>query len=143
MRSIILILLLLGLLPAHAGEPSHTFYIQVIRGTGADADVPASYKRIGPKLAKRLSPVFRWQCYWEVKRQSFEVRPGKTTRLSLGEDRALEMEWTKPGVTQIRLFRNGQKVRCSRQSAEEEFSMMGWDDLADNSWFVVVRRGGG
>jgi len=142
MRSIILILLLLGWLPARAAEASHSFHIQLIRGTSADATVPAGYKRIGPKLGKRLSPVFRWQRYWEVKRQSIEVRPGKTTRLSLGPDRALEMEWVKPGVTQIRLFRNGQKVRCSRQSADEEFSVMGWDDLADNSWFVVVRRDG-
>ena len=130
-----------GLLTAAlAGDNSHTLYIQIIRGTSSDAVIPASYQTLGPKLDKRLTPVFRWKYYWEVSRQAITVNPGKPARVRLEENRAVEVQLLNATTTEIRLYRGGKLVRASKQSVEEKISLMGWDDQADNSWFVAVRR---
>jgi hypothetical protein len=100
----------------------------------------ASWKPVGPKLQKRLSPVFRWDHYWEVNRLMVNVEPTKTKRLHLSKDREVEIVPRGEREIEIRVYRDGQMIRKSRQAADVKMSIMGGDREKDEAWFVVVRR---
>src|SRR5947207_12907777 len=70
-----------------AAEPPVTLYVQFIRGTNEQKPKQPNWKLIGPKLSKRLSPVFKWQNYWEVSQQAIAVQPPKVAMMPLDESR--------------------------------------------------------
>jgi hypothetical protein len=127
-------------LAASAEDPAITFHVQLIRGTNLDEPQNASWKPIGPRLSKRLSPVFRWKGYWEVSRHIAKVQPGKTTRIRLSKEREVEIKLINQDKAEVRLFLNGKLNRTSKQSVDTKISVLGGDKEMDESWFVVVRR---
>jgi hypothetical protein len=100
----------------------------------------ASWKPVGPKLQKRLSPVFRWEHYWEVNRVMVNVDPAKPKRLQLSKDREVEIVPRGEREIEIRVYRDGQMIRKSRQAADVKMTIIGGDREKDEAWFVVVRR---
>jgi len=122
-----------------AGDDPVTFYVQLLRGTNEEKTEDIKDKEIGPKLRKKLSPVFRWKNYWEVSRTSVTVGKGKAGRIQLPNAHALEIELLNPAESEVRLYLNGSLRRKSRQLIHNRMAIMGGDNN-DDCWFVVVRR---
>ena len=126
-----------------AGDGSERVYqVQLVRGTNSDQPENPKWKSVSPKLAKRLSPVFRWKNYWEVDQQTVKVAHNKPARTVFSNDRSLEIQLVSPDISEIRLYRKGELVRKTRQSAQAKFSIMGGDREQGQCWFVVVRTVG-
>ena len=121
------------------GEAS-TYYIQLIRGTDQDRRQEATWKPVGPKLANRLSPVFRWKNYWEVNCLPVAVEKGKVCRCRLSDVREVEIEQSNPSELEIRLYLKGKLMEKSRQLVHTRMGIMGGERTKGESWFVVVRR---
>lgn len=116
-----------------------TFHAQLIRGTDTEKPAQSTWKPVGPKLSKQLSPKFRWTNYWEVSRRATSVVPGKITRLRLAPDREIELELREADY-EVRIFNGGKLSRRSRQKLESKMSIMGGGLEEKESWFIVVRQ---
>jgi len=125
--------------PETEGQPL-TYYVQLIRGTDQAHRQEAAWKPIGPKLANRLSPVFRWRNYWEVSCQPVSVEKGKVSRCHLSDVRGVEIALINPSEIEIKLYLKGVLMEKSRQLVRTHMAIMGGDRTKDESWFVVVRR---
>jgi len=121
------------------GQPL-TYYVQLVRGTDQEHGREAAWKPIGPKLANRLSPVFRWRNYWEVSCQSVSVENGKVSRCHLSDIREVEIALINPSEIEIKLYLKDVLMEKSRQLARTHMAIMGGDRTKDESWFVIVRR---
>lgn len=123
-----------------ADVPRATFYIQLIRGSNDPKPPVANAKLIGPKLTQRLNPIFKWTNYWEVKRETIELEPGKRVRKTLAPERDVELELAGEQQMVVRIYKEGKAVREVHQSTESRFIIAGGDKDSDQSWFVVVRK---
>ena len=122
-----------------AGGSKATFYVQLIRGSDTDKPDDPAWKPAGAKLGKNLHGVFRWKHYWEVKRETVTLSKNETARLHLTRDREVEIRLLDPPNTRIRLYHNGQLIRCSHQPIREHMSILGGESNVGECWFVVVR----
>ena len=125
---------------SNAEKSSTTLYVQLVRATNEEKPKEADWKPIGPKLSKRISPVFRWKNYWEVARHTLTVETGKVTRVRLNAEQELEIDRIADDRLEIRLYRNGKLARKSLESAQQKMSIMGGHAGDNEAWFVVVRR---
>lgn len=118
-------------------EPVHTVYVQFIRGT----DQPCNgCREIGPKLSRKLSPVFRWKHFWELDRKKLAVRQKNVTRIEVPGDRKLEIQFTKSDEIEIRLSRRTGLVTKARYQLNHELCVLGGEENNRESFFVVVRQ---
>ena len=117
-----------------------TFYVQLIRGNNSSTPPAAKAKLIGPKLALKLSPVFKWTNYWEIASAPAELEVGKSVRKKLAPDREVEIELLKSLEVKVSVIRDGKPTRQMRQQAANAFCILGGDKEEDQSWFIVVRR---
>lgn len=136
----VLIVLFLQAMTCLAADPPVVFYAQLIRGTDQEQPAESTWKRIGPRLAQRLSPKFRWKYYWDVGHHSATVEPGRSTRFRLTAEREVEIELGGKNDSEIRLYIGGVLTRRSRQPTHTPMTIMGGARENDESWFVVVRR---
>jgi hypothetical protein len=123
---------------ASAAE-TKTLYVQVILGTDQDKPAGSNYREVGPKLKARLSPIFRWKHYWETERKKVSADLAKVTKVSLGHQRAIEIERLRSGEIEVRLFRRTGLVTKNRQLANGHMIILGGEDSSRDSFFVVVR----
>ena len=124
-----------------AAEPPVTLYVQFIRGTNEQKPKQANWKLVGPKLSKRLSPVFKWQNYWEVSQQAVGVYPGKVAMVPLDESRRLELELVNAKEVEMRVYQNRNLTRKPRQPIHSShMEIIGGSRERETCWFVVVRH---
>ena len=138
-RTPLLLTLLFATTLFAAAPEKQTLYVQVILGCDQDRPANPAHKEIGPKLAAKLSPVFRWKHYWETERRKVEFDPAKVTRLTLAEDRTLEIERLKTGEFEVRLFRKSGLLTKARQPGRGGMAILGGEQPSKDSFFVVVR----
>ncbi len=127
--------------PTLAVEPqARTFYVQMVHGSdSAQPPVPQA-TLIGPKLSQRLRAVFPWKSYWELKRASVKLEPGRKTRTRMTPDREVEIRYVSGEQLEIQIFREGKPTRLHRQAASTPFWIVGGDKAERQSWFIVVRQ---
>lgn len=138
-RALAVMLLLVGLWEgsAAAGEK---LYIQSVIANN-DSESPAKGARpIGPRLAEKLSPVFRWKYYWELELREIAI-PKELQKLKLPSGLWVEVGPIVKGEIEIRLYRGKDLVRKVRyRIQEDEMIIIGGDGEKRSAWFVVVRR---
>ena len=135
------VMVLAGALAASCeAQEATTFYAQLIRGTDREMPEHVTWKPVGPKLSKQLSPKFRWKNYWEMSRHTISVQAGKVNRVRLNPDREVEIELRGANEYEVRLFVKGHLACRSKQSMQSSMSITGGARENDESWFVVVRR---
>ena len=78
---------------AGASEESITFYLQLVQGTDADTPPATGATLVGSRLGRRLQ-MFRWRNYWEVKRQTVQLKAGATARRHMTHQRDVEIALT-------------------------------------------------
>jgi hypothetical protein len=143
-------LLLLSVVLAAAALPPpppapDKVYVQVVWGTDQVRPAGTSYREIGPKLSAKFSPVFQWKHYWETERQAVKLEASKVTKVSLANQRALELERLKTGEIEVRLFRKSGLVSKTRYTSSSCMAILGGEKTSDSpkaskdSFFVVVR----
>lgn len=125
---------------AEREDPSKIFYIQLVRGTDGDAAPQTGAKEIGPRLAKRLQPVFRWKTYWEVNRVKASVEPGHKSRIRVSRRHEVELDLTMPGKRTVHFFEDGKRLSTSTQPSGVAVTIQGGNATGENAWFIVVRR---
>jgi hypothetical protein len=121
-------------------DPGFTFYLQLIRGSDQNTPPTPDAKPIGPKLAELLYSVFKWNNYWELKRDSVLVRQGQRIRKRMSPEREVEIELLDSQRMCVRIYVSGKPTRSRHQPAEGAFCIVGGDKGEDQSWFIVVRR---
>lgn len=122
-----------------AAPEKQTLYVQVILGCDKDKPSDPAHKEVGPKLAAKLSPVFRWKHYWETERKKIEFDPAKVTKVELANHRTLEIERLKTGEFEVRLIRKSGLVTKARQPGKGGMAILGGEESSKDSFFVVVR----
>jgi hypothetical protein len=119
-------------------EQSKTVYVQLILGT----DQPCGQitcREIGPKLSKKLSPVFRWKHFWELDRRKVTLQSRQTNRIDLPHDRKLEIIFTRANETEVRLTRRNGLVTKTGYKLDNPMVVLGGENDSRESFFVVVR----
>ena len=133
--------LVLGCFALDAAEAEKvTYYVQLVRGT-EDASPPSSdSKPIGPKIAKRLSPVFRWNHYWEMARKDVAVKRGEKKLVQLAPQRSVEIDLTNLAKRQVTAFEGKKPVYKVVNPIGSDMTVIGGDRSTNGSWFIIVRR---
>lgn len=121
-----------------SADQGRTIYVQFIRGTD-QACTGANCREIGPKLSRKLSPVFRWKHFWEVDRKKLSVSK-KITKMELPGDRKLEIQFTKADEIEVRLYRRTGLVTRTRHPTNNPLCVLGGEEENHESFFVVVRQ---
>jgi hypothetical protein len=115
------------------------YYVQLIKATN-DSDPPKKgAKPVGSKLGHKLSPL-RWKHYWEVERRETTVTSGKSSKVGLSEERAVEVVPAAEGKIEVRLYRGKQLARKSCHKVNDRLMVIFGGDEGEKAWFVVVRR---
>lgn len=138
-REIALLLLFVGV-GEGAAVSNETYYIQLIKATNTTNPPSSAAKVIGSNLGKRLSHVFRWKCYWEIRRVELTLDNGKANKVQLTRKRAVALAPMPDGKIQIRLFRGKAIVRKSCHRVHDRMMAIFGGDEGKGAWFVVVRR---
>ena len=127
---------------ASSNAPSKeiTFYLQVVRGNNTNTPPRPEAKPIGPKLSKALRSIFKWDYYWEMKRDTVAVKPGGKVRKQMTTTREVEVLLLNATQMEIRMYRNGKMTRVQKQSVDTRFFVVGGDDGENQAWFIIVRR---
>ena len=134
--ALIALLLLCGMWNGWADD---RYYIQLIKATN-EADPPnKGAKPIGTKLGEQLSPL-RWKHYWEIQRRDATVPSGKSKKVELAGERAIEVVPAANGKVEVRLYRGKNLARKSCHKAHDRMMAIFGGDEGERAWFVVVRR---
>jgi len=116
-----------------------TFYLQLVRGTDGVSPPSPDAPPVGPQLSRRLQ-MFRWEHYWEIKRQTVVLKPGGKTRQRLNPQREVEIEMTGPRFMTVSVYADGKLTVKSKRAVDAGFCIVGGDGKSEQSWFIVVRR---
>ena len=139
-----LIILALGVFALgglYRGEDAGTtHYVQLVRGTNSDQPPQAGSRHVGPKLAARFQNVFKWSNYWEICQHKVDVRPGGTTRVSLGNGREAEIDLTAPNKRKVTAFQNGRALDRTVAPVGEHMTLIGGERDQKSFWFIIVQR---
>ncbi|HEY6167949.1 MAG TPA: hypothetical protein VI454_07920 [Verrucomicrobiae bacterium] len=123
-----------------AKETPYTFYVQFIRATNDEQPGNPEWKQLGPKLSGSLSPVFRWEHYWEVSRSGVAVSKGQSRRVQLGSDRELRIRVTPDARVELQHYWKGELRRKFVRELDDKMCIFGGDRGDNDAWFIVVRR---
>ncbi|HUD46516.1 MAG TPA: hypothetical protein VMR33_06785 [Candidatus Baltobacteraceae bacterium] len=124
---------------AGASAESITFYLQLVQGTDADTAPAAGATLVGGALGHRLE-MFRWKNYWEVKRQTVQLKTGAKSRRHMTRQRDIEIALPTPTDMTICIYLDGRLTRKRVQPVNTAFYIAGGDNDGAHSWFIVVRR---
>src|SRR5947208_8413773 len=94
MKKLILLgaLLVLAGCQREASQPATKVYVQLIRGNNDQSPPETAARPVGLKLESKLRSVFRWQNYWEMKREEVLLDAGQKVRKRLSPEREVELE---------------------------------------------------
>ena len=135
-------LLALAALPLVFGADTEkvTYYVQLIRGNNDDKPPVPQAKRIGPKLSKKLCPVFKWESYWEISRQQIELGRGQKAKVKLSREREVVIDLSDAAKRKVIVYSEGKEVSRISRPVGEGMTVVGGDRGHDSVWFIVVRR---
>lgn len=137
----LLAFLLVGLgFATAADEPAVTFYLQLVRGNDSAAPPAPDARPLGPKLSGCLRSIFKWEHYWELKRDAVTLPPGGKIRRRMSADREIEVERLDAEKAVVRIYCEGRPTRVATQNVKTRFAVIGGEKGQDQSWFIVVRR---
>jgi len=132
-------LLALPCLALGAEKTGVTFYLQLIRGTDDDKPPAPQARLAGPELSHRLQ-MFRWKNYWEINRGTVVLDTGGKSRQRMSEQQEVEIALTAPREMTVCIYSDGKLTRRRKQSVDTPFYIVGGNNDAAQSWFIVVRR---
>jgi hypothetical protein len=116
------------------------YYIQLIRAADSSQPPQTGSRPVGAKLATTFHGALRWKHYWEICRREVDVPLGSAVNLHLPNQRAVEIDLTRPGKRTTVAYQNGKPVDRIVVPMGEAFTLIGGDRDDSTAWFIVVRR---
>lgn len=146
-RPVLLTCLLLaftaGLLPqAHAAALPLT--CQLIWGTDGVKPANAKCKEIEAPLKRRLSRVFKWKNYYEIRRKEIAIDGSEVQKVEMSDKCLLEISLPEPDTLEVKLIGEGRLTKTTRQPTKAlrsgELLVLAGDakDSREDAWFVVL-----
>lgn len=117
---------------------------QLIWGTNDPKPADGSCTDVDPALKARLSRVFKWQNYFQIRALDIVVPPGDARRVRMSDKCELELKLMDDFTLEVRLFGEGKLVKTVRQSVQAlrqgELSILAGDskERFGDAWFVVL-----
>ncbi|MCP5522832.1 MAG: hypothetical protein H7A46_14935 [Verrucomicrobiales bacterium] len=141
-----LVLALAGTVDLRAQDPDSAIALQAQLIWGTDSAKPddAKCKEVGAELGRRLSRVFKWKHYYEMRRKPVAVRKGKSTRVEMSGKCVLKFALADPETVEVRLIGEGRLTKTMRQPLKAlengEILVLAGDtkDDINDAWFVVI-----
>ena len=116
------------------------YYIQLIRAADSSQPPQADSRPVDATLATTFHGALRWKHYWELCRREADVPLGGTVNLRLPNQRAVEIDLTRPGKRTTVAFQNGKPVARTVVPMGEGFTIIGGNRADTTAWYIVVRR---
>jgi hypothetical protein len=116
------------------------YYVQLIRAADSSRPPQAGSRPVGAKLATSFHGALRWEHYWEICRREVDVPLGSAVNLHLPNQRAVEIDLSRPGKRTTVAFQKGKPVGRIVAPMGEGFTLIGGDRDDSTAWFIVVRR---
>src|SRR5205823_1184137 len=79
-------------------------YVQLVRGTDSPRPRDPNAQEIGPLVAQKLRPVFKWRYYFVNQQQKIALQIGRVSRVDLRNGRAVEIHWLSDDRVEVSLF---------------------------------------
>ena len=117
-----------------------TYYVQLVRGTGNVSPPSPDCKPIGPKIAKRLSPVFKRDHYREMARKDVVMKRGEKKMVQFAPQRSVEIDLTDLAKRRVTVFEGEKPVYKVVNPIGSDMTIIGGDRSTNGSWFIIVRR---
>jgi hypothetical protein len=117
---------------------------QLIWGTNDPKPKDGDCTDVDSALKARLSRVFKWQNYFQIKALDILVPPGDAKRVRMSDKCELELKLVDDFTLEVKLFGEGKLVKTVRQSVQTlrqgELSILAGDskDRFGDAWFVVL-----
>jgi len=105
---------------------------------GCDQEKPTDpkIKPVSPELAKRLSGVFKWKHYFEVKTEEAAIQEKSVKKFILSDKCTVEVR-NDGKMYNAKLFGEGKLLKTLDQAAKAEVTLAG-DDKDMTAWFVIM-----
>lgn len=117
---------------------------QLIWGTDGEKPPGAKCKELEPALKRRLSRVFKWKNYYEIRRKEVEVSDSGVEKVRMSEKCLLEISLPEADTIEVKLIGEGKLTKTTRQSTRAlrggELLVLAGDakDNSEDAWFVVL-----
>jgi len=121
------------------GWSDDKYYIQFIKATNHPEPPAKGARAVGSRIGEQLSPL-RWKYYWELERRDTMVPTGKSKKIALSGERAVEVVPADDGRVEVRLYRGKTVARKSCHKPHDRMMAIFGGDEGEHAWFVVVRR---
>ncbi len=119
---------------------------QLIWGTDGPKPADASCQDLAPDLHKRLSRIFKWKHYYEIRRRQVCVSPRKVRRLEMSDRCLLKFSLPEAEMVEVQLIGEGRLTKTMRQPAKAlrngELLVLAGEtkDNINDAWFVVISQ---
>ena len=117
---------------------------QLIYGTNDQKPKEGAYQELSGKLKEKLSRVFQWKHYYQIKDQPLTVKSGEARRVKLSDKFELELKVVDDFTLEVQLFGEGTLLKTLRQPLQAlrqgELAVVGGDskERLGDAWFVVL-----
>ncbi len=140
-RFLALLLLLSAAFPvgaAAAGDEAKCTAV-LIWGTNGEKPADKGIKEVDPKLGEKLSKIFKWKKYFEIKTEAFAVGPDRPKQVTMSKQCRIDVQNLGNSVLEVKLFGEGKLVVTKRHPlAANEPLILAGDGKDDTAWFVVI-----
>lgn len=128
----------------HAADGDLQLQAQLIWGTDGEKPAGVKCKDVDPALRKRLSRVFKWKHYYEMRRRRVSLPPKRTKRLEMSKHCLLKFTIPEKGVVEVKLIGEGRLTKTMRQPVKAlrngELLVLAGEtkENINDAWFVVI-----
>lgn len=113
----------------------------LVWGTNDDAEKHPKLKSIPTSLQKRLSKVFKWKTYLEIRRKHATIRSEQECALAMSKECQVKVARVDENRVRLRLYGKGKLVVDREQSLKPgSTTVLAGDDKNDTAWFVIISR---
>ena len=117
---------------------------QLIWGTDGEKPAGVNCKDVEPALRKRLSRIFKWKHYYEMRRRQVTVPTKRTPRLEMSKQCLLKFTIAEKDVVEVKLIGEGRLTKTVRQPVKAlrngDLLVLAGEtkDNINDAWFVVI-----
>lgn len=114
----------------------------LVWATSADKSPNPNHKPVDAEVKRKLGELpLKWKNYFEVHRETFTVRQGGSTQVSLSEKCKLDVKHTDGKNAEVSLIGKGEQVLKRIQPMPKgEMLVLGGNAPDETGWLVVLKR---
>jgi hypothetical protein len=100
-----------------------------------------TYKPVETEIGERLSRLLKWKNYFEVRRMSFSVAPGATTKADVSPKCEVDVKDLGKGTVEVVFFGKRKEVARQKQALPKgEMLVLGGNAPNATAWLVALKR---